>query len=68
MDSRLSRRDALRLAGVGAFSLFHPPLLTGCWSDSRGQNNGAKTGLDAGGVPAWNYDPNRSWWMQFNYG
>ncbi|HVU00428.1 MAG TPA: carotenoid oxygenase family protein [Polyangiaceae bacterium] len=72
MVQRFSRRDVFRLSGLGALSLFHAPLVGGCSSGS----SKAKAGLGAGdggllgdsGVPAWNYDPNVSWWMQFNYG
>lgn len=59
MSIRLSRREALRLGGLSAFSLFHPPFLAGCASkDSSGSSS----------LPPLVYDPNVSWWMQHNYG
>jgi carotenoid cleavage dioxygenase-like enzyme len=63
MPARYSRRDVLRLGGLGALSLFHPPLLTGCSKDASPLANG-----DGGGVSPWKYDPTKPWWMQFNYG
>lgn len=63
MHSKLTRRDALRLGSLGALSLFHVPLVSGCSSSSKG----ARSASD-GGVPEWKFDPNTPWWMQFDYG
>lgn len=59
MSARFSRRDALRFGGLSALSLFHPPFLGAC--ATKDQNG-------AGALPPQIYDPNISWWMQFNYG
>lgn len=64
MSSRLSRRELLRLSGLGALGLFHPPFLAGCDDRSTART---LSGTDAG-VPPWKFDPNVSWWMQFNFG
>src|SRR6185295_20280544 len=64
MSSRFSRREALRLGGLSALSLFHAPLIWSCAEDAKV----AALSGDAGGAPPWKYDPNESWWMQFNYG
>jgi carotenoid cleavage dioxygenase len=69
MIRRLSRRDALRLSSLGAFSMLHPPLLLGGCSSSASKDKGAPgTSGDAGPPPPLVYDPNVSWWMQHNYG
>jgi carotenoid cleavage dioxygenase len=65
MSSRISRRRALELSGLGAFSLFHLPLLGGCSSGDRGKTAAADGGT---AYPPWRFDSNESWWMQFNYG
>jgi carotenoid cleavage dioxygenase len=65
MTLRFTRRDALRMAGLGAFSFVHPPFLTGCSSD---KSAAAAGGADAGPLPPLVYDPGKSWWMQHNYG
>lgn len=58
MAPLLSRRDALRLSGLSAVSLFHPPFLSGCASKDAPSRE----------LPPLVYDPNVSWWMQHNYG
>lgn len=59
MRTPFSRRDALRLGGLSALSLFHPPFLLGCANDGSRKD---------GPLPPLVYDPNVSWWMQHNYG
>ncbi|MBM4362740.1 MAG: hypothetical protein FJ104_08670, partial [Deltaproteobacteria bacterium] len=65
MVQRLSRREALRLASLGGLALFHPPFLQACSSkDGGGASGGGDAGAPLGPVP---FDPERSWWMQYNY-
>src|SRR5262252_7369048 len=57
---RYSRREALRLSGLGALALLHPPFLSGCSTRS------ARGSSDAGGAE-WVFDPDVPWWMQHNF-
>jgi carotenoid cleavage dioxygenase-like enzyme len=67
---RWSRRDALKLGGLGAAALAHPPFWTGCGSSpSEGDPSGSAgaPGADAGAFVPPTFDPERSWWTQYNY-
>jgi carotenoid cleavage dioxygenase-like enzyme len=62
MSLPFSRRRALALSGLGALSLLPVPLIGGC--TLTGKTDGPSEDEE---YPPWPFDPDESWWMQFNY-
>jgi carotenoid cleavage dioxygenase len=61
MTRSYSRREALRISGLGALAAFHPSFLAGCSTRTARESSDA-------GVPDWQFDADVPWWMQFNFG